>query len=299
MKRTGFSLVELIVVVAIAAVLLGLLLPAVRSAQLAGADKQTTNNLRQLSLATHSVNDVFRKLPPAFDKFGQLQYPVSVHIHLMPYIEYDNLYKTFVPEFKDEKGPKDGKDNPKAAKGVTKAKVKPFISPIDPSAVKKDKEGVQNCAANLRVFADRGFNTKYNENMPALKAVEPGTASIPRTFPDGTSNTIAFVTKYGYCGEDGGSRYAAAPNTKYAAFFGQNAATKKADPADPKATFQLHPDAKQCVSSPLMGQSFTKKGLLVSMFDGSARTVSPNVSAETWNSAVQPNDGNPLGKDWE
>jgi len=35
------------------------------------------------------------------------------------------------------------------------------------------------------------------------------------------------------------------------------------------------------------------------MFDGSARTVSPNISTETWNSAVQPNDGNPLGKDWE
>jgi prepilin-type N-terminal cleavage/methylation domain-containing protein len=291
MKRTGFSLVELMVVMFIAAVLLGLVLPAVRSAQVAGVDKQTMNNLKQMSLSTHSVNDVFKKLPPAFGKFGQIQNgTVSVHVHLMPYIEEDNLYKTFLKEVNKSK--KDGK-------GDTKAKVKPFISPIDPSAVKKDKEGVQNSAANLRVFADRGFNTKYNENMPALKAVEPGTASIPRTFLDGTSNTIAFVTKYGYCGEDGGSRYAAAPNTKYAAFFGQNAATKKADPADPKATFQLYPDAKQCLSSPLMGQSFTKKGLMISMFDGSARTVSPNVSAETWNSAVQPNDGNVLGKDWD
>jgi prepilin-type N-terminal cleavage/methylation domain-containing protein len=284
MKRTGFSLVELIVVVCIAAVLLGVVLPAVHSAQKDAVDKQTKNNLQQMSLSTHSCNDVFKKLPPAFDKFGQLKYPVSVHVHLMPYIEAENIYRTFLEE----------------GKGDTKAKVAaPFISPIDPSAVKKDKEGIQNCAANLRVLADSGFKTKYNENMPALKAVEPGSASIPRTFQDGTSNTIAFVTRYGYCGEDGGSRYAAAPNTKYAAFFGQNAATKKADPADPKATFQLNPDAKQCLSTPLMGQSFTKKGLLVSMFDGSARTVSPNVSAETWNCAVQPNDEKVLGKDWD
>jgi len=284
MKRTGLSLVELIVVVLIAAVLLGLLLPVVRSAQLAGENRQTANNIKQMNLSTHSCNDVFKKLPPAFDKFGQIQaYGVSVHVHLMPFIEEDNLYKTFL-----EKG-----------KGNVKAKVAPFISPIDPSAGKKDKEGIQNLAANLRVFADSGVKTKYTENMPALKAVEPGTAAIPRSFPDGTSNTISFVTKYGYCGEDGGSRYAAAPNTKYAAFFGQNAATKKADPADPKATFQLFPDAKQCLSAPLMGQSFTKKGIQVGLFDGSTRTVSPNISPETWNSAVQPNDGNVLGKDWE
>ena len=292
MKRTGFSLVELVVVVFITAVLLGLVLPAVRSAQDAGDEKQTMNNLKQLSLSTHSCNDVFKKLPPAFDKFGQLQKPVSVHVHLMPYIEQDNLYKTFLKDF--NKAKEDGK-------GDTKAKVAPqFISPMDPSAAKKDTGGIQNCAANLRVFAESGSKTKFNENMPALKAVEPGAAAhIVRAIPDGTSNTISFVTKYGYCGENGGSRYAAAPNTKYAAFFGQNAATKKADPADSKATFQLNPDAKQCLSTPLMGQSFTKKGIQIGMFDGSARTVSPNVSAETWNRAVQPNDGLELGKDWE
>jgi prepilin-type N-terminal cleavage/methylation domain-containing protein len=284
MKRTGFSLVELLVVIFIAATLLGLVLPAVRSAQVKGVDRQTFNNLRQMSLANHSCNDVFKRLPPAFDKFGQLKYPVSVHVHLMPYMEVDKIYRTFLEE----------------GKGDVKAKVSPpFISPIDPSAAKKDKEGIQNCAANLRVFADRGFTTKYNENMKPLEAVEPGTANIPRSFIDGTSNTISFVTKYGYCGENGGSRYAAAPNTKYAAFFGQNAATMKADPADPKATFQLNPDAKQCLTSPLMAQSFTKKALLIGLADGVVRTVSPKVSAETWNRAVQPNDGMALGKDWD
>src|SRR5262249_44778269 len=124
MKRTGFSLVELVVVVFIAAVLLGLLLPAVRSAQLAGENRQTANNIKQLTLSTHSCNDVFKKLPPAYDKFGLIrQAAVSVHVHLMPYIEQDGLYKTFSKEF--NKTEKDGK-------GDTKAKVPPFISPIDP-----------------------------------------------------------------------------------------------------------------------------------------------------------------------
>src|SRR5579864_1853916 len=179
MKRNGFSLVELVAVIFIAAVLLGMVLPAVRSAQLAGEDKETFNNLRQMSLATTNCNTQFSRLPPAFDKFGQIKYPTSIHVYLMPYIEADQIYSTFKEE----------------GKGDVKAKVVTFISPIDPSAAKKDKKGIQNFAANLRAFSDRGLKTKYNENMPALKAVEAGSASIPRTFIDGTSNTIAFVTK--------------------------------------------------------------------------------------------------------
>ena len=86
MKRSGFSLVELMVVMFIAAVLLGLLLPAVRSAQIAGEDRQTVNNLKQVTLAMHGANDAYNQLPPAFDKvrrhqvsgFGACQ-PTSLH----------------------------------------------------------------------------------------------------------------------------------------------------------------------------------------------------------------------------
>jgi len=282
--RRGFTMIELLVILGILGFLLGLLVPAVQKVREAAARTQTSNNLKQLSLANHSCNDVFKRLPPAFDKFGQIQtYATSLHVHLMPYIEQDNLYKKFAQG---------------EGKGDAKAGVPPFLSPMDPSTG-KNPEGIQNSAGNLRVFADKGFNTKYNENMKALAAVEPGTASIPRTFRDGTSNTISFVTKYGICGEEGGSRYASAVNTKYAAFFGQNAATMKAHPSDAKATFQLYPDAKQCLTTPLMGQSFSKRGISVGMFDGSVRLVSPDLSAETWNRAVQPNDGLELGKDWE
>ena len=40
------------------------------------------------------------------------------------------------------------------------------------------------------------------------------------------------------------------------------------------------------------------KGALVGLGDGSVRMVSTGISAQTWASAVSPNDGTPLGNDW-
>jgi hypothetical protein len=134
--------------------------------------------------------------------------------------------------------------------------------------------------------------------MAALGKTEAGRASLPKTFRDGTSNTILFATKYGFCGENGGSRYASAPSTRTAAFFGQNHAQVKAHPSDKTATFQLRPEGKECCTNPLMAQSFTKAGMPVGIGDGSVRIVSPDLTARTWNCAVQPNDGQVLGPDW-
>jgi hypothetical protein len=42
-----------------------------------------------------------------------------------------------------------------------------------------------------------------------------------------------------------------------------------------------------------------RQGLLVTMYDGSARTVSYSCSAATFRDALMPADGNPLGADWD
>jgi prepilin-type N-terminal cleavage/methylation domain-containing protein len=95
--RRGFTLVELLVVIAVIALLIGLLLPAVQKAREAASRTQCLNNLKQIGLAClHYANDHDQCLPPyAWNMPDGQGVGASWAVVILPYLEQDNLYKTW------------------------------------------------------------------------------------------------------------------------------------------------------------------------------------------------------------
>jgi prepilin-type N-terminal cleavage/methylation domain-containing protein/prepilin-type processing-associated H-X9-DG protein len=87
----GFSLIELLVVVAIIAVLLALFLPAVVAAREASRRAQCAGNLKQISMAMHQYHDIHAALPPG--KKGCCW--GTWLIYVLPHMEQQALYNAW------------------------------------------------------------------------------------------------------------------------------------------------------------------------------------------------------------
>ncbi|MDA1162151.1 MAG: DUF1559 domain-containing protein [Planctomycetota bacterium] len=97
-NRRGFTLVEMLVVIAIISVLAALLLPAVQQAREAARRTQCVNNLKQLGLAMHNYHDQWKTFPigAQHSQTPGLAYTLdrgsSFFVALLPFLDQSNLF---------------------------------------------------------------------------------------------------------------------------------------------------------------------------------------------------------------
>jgi prepilin-type processing-associated H-X9-DG protein len=319
--------------------------------------------VKQLGLALHNVQDTHGRLPPMAATFAGAYYG-PLFFHLLPYLEQGNTWSmaawmdptspfsampptvpnpatildlgiiwptwrsvnvsttpytwvrdTLIPVYRCPSDPTLGSG---------------AVGPLEINTCQDWCAGDASYAGNFLVFGKFSYDKNELPVFPQptsknYETVWDGRTKIPTSFPDGTSNTIAFAEKYARC-EMGDPASTCCHGTYWmrGVFRGQPGApavddTNDSFPGDtlsavfgggtltssfgggswfsgPNSKFLVQPRPNACN---WQVASTAHAAMNVAMADGSVRRVSPTISPLTWYQACTPNGGEILAEDWQ
>jgi len=300
--RRGFTLVELLVVIAIIAVLIALLLPAVQAAREAARRTQCVNNLKQLGLALHNFHDANLYFPPARDQLTtspslSTLWVCSWHARILPYVEQQGLYQLY----RFDRDWQDAATND-AVGGPIKQNVPGFTCPSAPT---RNNRPLNTNRANTDYVAttEREYPNPFLSAMESsavslgdpnyigvlghnvLKALNPASISLANrrmaSITDGTSNTFLLAECAGrntfwWMGKRQTTTISAGPWGKP----DSRIQIGGCDPSNPNYPINSNniagPKAVNCINSKEI-YGFHPSGATVCFADGSVKMVSSNL----------------------
>jgi type II secretory pathway pseudopilin PulG len=321
----------LLVVIAIIAILIGLLIPAVQKVREAAQRVQCINNYKQIGLAAHNYHDSNQQLPPfscflrkAPAMFGSFT-ETGIFFSLLPFLEQQNLVNSEVTSTNGQYYYWPGAGWQHHCVDIGQNPVQVYLCPADGTNLGHQDQGSSTQYLGLNNYGPQFATGSYSANAMVF---DPNAArTLITAMPNGTSNVIMFGHRLEFCDfgspgfgyndwdatPDQTGTYHPLPGFGWGTYFTKRGSytnpnmnqlsaneTLKAG-AYPEYThgaipFQILPQAGKC--DPVVLASPHSSGMIVGLGDGSVRSVSSSISVATWLNACIPDSGNPLGSDW-